>query len=86
VITLGALKANAFLGRISIDSDAGEEQPCIRGTRIQVCAVLDLLAERTRQKDILAKYTQRSADDIRAASASGANAAREQTIPSPGGA
>lgn len=41
-------------------------RPCIRGMRIRVKDVLDLLAAGVSEKDILADYPYLEADDIRA--------------------
>jgi len=74
---------NALLKRISIDPRVCGGRPCIRGTRIWVAVVLDLLADGLSEAAILAEYPQLSRDDLRAAIAYGAEAARERTLPLP---
>ena len=76
---------NALLKRIRIDPRVCGGRPCIRGTRIWVAVVLDLLAEGTSEAEILAEYPQLSRDDLRAAIAYGAEAARDRTLPLPDG-
>ena len=76
---------NPLLDRISIDPNVCFGRPCIRGTRIWVSLVLDLLAEGTAADEVLAEYPQLTHDDVRAAIAYGAEAARERIIPVPQG-
>lgn len=71
------------LDRIRIDPAICGGKPCIRGTRIWVSLVLDLLAAGTSERDILAQYPQLTRDDILAAIAYGAEASRERIIPVP---
>jgi uncharacterized protein (DUF433 family) len=75
--------ARALLDRISVDPQVCGGRPCIRGTRIWVSVILDLLAEGLEPDAIFAEYPQLSQDDIRAAIAFGADAAREQIVPLP---
>jgi uncharacterized protein (DUF433 family) len=56
---------------------------CIKGTRIWVSLILDLLASGDSPEQVLARYPQLSADDIRAAIAYDAEVARERIIPVP---
>jgi len=72
-----------LLVRISIDPAVCGGKPCIRGTRIWVSLVLDLLASGMSEAEVRAEYPQLSREDILAAIAYGAEAAREQVIPVP---
>jgi uncharacterized protein (DUF433 family) len=72
-----------LLARISIDPAICGGKPCIRGTRIWVSLILDLLASGMSEADVRAEYPQLSREDILAAIAYGAEAAREQVIPVP---
>ena len=73
-----------LLERISIDPAVCGGKPCIRGTRIWVSLVLDLLASGMSEADLRAEYPQLTRDDILAAIAYGAEVAREWVIPVPG--
>jgi uncharacterized protein (DUF433 family) len=70
-----------LLDRISIDPQICGGKPCIRGTRIWVSLILDLLASGMPEGDIIAEYPALTRDDVLAAIAYGAEAAREQVIP-----
>jgi len=83
MIALGKTTMNALLKRISIDPRICGGRPCIRGTRIWVSVVLDLLADGLTEAQILAEYPQLSSDDLRAAMAYGAEVARERILPLP---
>jgi uncharacterized protein (DUF433 family) len=72
-----------LLDRISIDPAVCGGKPCIRGTRIWVSLVLDFLATGMSEAELLAEYPQLTHDDVLAAIAYGAEAAREQMIPVP---
>jgi uncharacterized protein (DUF433 family) len=72
-----------LLERISIDPNVCFGKPCIRGTRIWVSLILDLLASGMSEDEIRSDYTSLSHDDILAAIAYGAEAARERIIPVP---
>jgi uncharacterized protein (DUF433 family) len=72
-----------LLARISIDPAICGGKPCIRGTRIWVTLILDLLASGMSEAEVRAEYPQLSREDILAAIAYGAEAAREQVIPVP---
>lgn len=71
------------LDRIRIDPAICGGRPCIRGTRIRVSLILDLLAAGASEQDILDQYPQLVREDILAAIAYGAEAARERIIPVP---
>ena len=71
------------LDRISIDPAVCGGKPCIKGTRIWVSLVLDLLATGMSEAELRAEYPALTHDDILAAIAYGAEAARERIIPVP---
>jgi uncharacterized protein (DUF433 family) len=53
--------------RITVDPDVCFGKPCIRGTRMRVTDVLDLLAAGAAHEEILADYPYLEAPDIVAA-------------------
>ena len=53
--------------RITFNPEQCGGRPCIRGMRIRVKDVLDLLAAGVSEADILADYPYLEAEDIRAA-------------------
>ena len=71
------------LDRIVIDPRICFGKPCIKGTRIWVSLVLDMLAAGTSEAEILADYPQLRAEDIRACLAYGTEVARERIVPVP---
>jgi uncharacterized protein (DUF433 family) len=77
------MDVNSLLDRISIDPAVCGGKPCIRGTRIRVSLILDFLAGGTSEAQLLAEYPQLTHEDILAAIAYGAEAARERIIPVP---
>jgi len=72
-----------LLERISIDPNVCFGKPCIRGTRIWVSLILDLLAGGMSVQRILAEYPQLEEVDIRAAIAYGAEMSRERYVEMP---
>ncbi len=72
-----------LLDRISINPAICGGKPCVRGTRIWVSLILDLLAGGMSESELLADYPALTRDDILAAIAYGAEAARERVIPVP---
>jgi len=74
---------NPLLERVSIDPNICFGKPCIRGTRIWVSLILDFLANGATEAEILEDYPYLSHEDILAAIAYGAEAARERIIPVP---
>jgi uncharacterized protein (DUF433 family) len=72
-----------LLNRIQIDPAVCAGRPCIRGTRIWVSLILDLLADGMSDAEVRAEYPALTPEDIRTAIAYGAAAAREQVIPVP---
>jgi uncharacterized protein (DUF433 family) len=77
------MAVNPLLERISIDPNVCFGKPCIRGTRIGVSLILDFLASGATEAEILEDYPSLSHEDILAAIAYGAEAARERIIPVP---
>ena len=75
---------NALLSRISVDANICFGKPCIRGTRIWVSLILDLMAAGESQETILAEYPQLTRDDILAALAYGAEMSRGRFVDLPG--
>ncbi len=55
-----------FLDRITIEPGKCGGRPCIRGYRLRVKDVLDLLAAGSREEEILADYNFLEPEDIRA--------------------
>jgi len=74
---------NKLLKRISIDPNVCGGEPCIRGTRIWVSLVLDMLAEGASEADVRREYPQLQRDDVLAAIAYGAESSREKILPLP---
>lgn len=72
-----------LLERISINPAVCGGKPCIKGTRIWVSLILDLLASGITDREVRAEYPQLTYDDILAAIAYGAEASRERVIPLP---
>ena len=57
----------ALNDRITSEADRFDGRPCIRGLRIRVVDVLDLLAAGLSHAEILAELPDLEADDIKAA-------------------
>ena len=55
-----------LLSRITIDANQCGGRPCIRGMRIRVQDVLDMLAGGASHEDILTDFPYLEPDDIRA--------------------
>ncbi len=72
-----------LLQRISVDPNVCFGKPCIRGTRIWVSLILDLLAGGMSFEEILAEYPQLTEEDIRAAIAYGAEMSRQRVVDLP---
>jgi len=73
----------ALLSRISIDPTVCFGKPCIRGHRIWVSLVLDLLASGSSVRDILEEYPGLAEADVLACIAYGAEMARERYVDIP---
>jgi uncharacterized protein (DUF433 family) len=72
-----------LLARISIGPNICFGKPCIRGHRIWVSLILDLLASGMGQEEILEEYPGISLTDIQACIAYGAEMARERYVDIP---
>lgn len=71
---------NAGLSRISIDPDVCGGRPCIKGTRMRVSDILDMMAHGASEDTILADYPYLAEEDIRAALAYAARIADHRVI------
>lgn len=71
---------NPLLNRIEINPNICFGKPCIKGTRIWVSLILDLLASGVDTKKILEEYPQITEEDIRACIDYGAEIARERYV------
>ncbi len=71
---------NPLLERIEIKPDVCFGKPCIKGTRIWVSLILDLLASGYDSKKILEEYPYISEEDIRACIAYAAEITRERFV------
>jgi uncharacterized protein (DUF433 family) len=72
---------NPLLERISVDPNICFGKPCIRGHRIWVSLILDLLAGGTSVAEVLGAYPGLEELDIRAAIAYGAEMSRDRYVP-----
>lgn len=70
----------SLLSRISIDPNVCFGKPCIRGHRIWVSLVLDLLASGAAIDEILKNYPGLEESDVRACIAYGAEMSRERYV------
>ena len=77
------MKNANLLARISINPNICFGKPCIRGHRIWVSLILDLLADGMSEDELREQYPGLQREDILAAIAYGAEAARERIIPVP---
>ena len=67
--------------RLQADPDICGGQVCVKGTRIQVSLILDMLAGGDSIEDLLDGYPALTREDIAAALAYGAWLARERILP-----
>ena len=74
---------NPLLERITLDPEICGGKPCIKGTRIWVSLVLDMLAGGMAEAELLAEYPQLAHEDVLAAIAYGAEVSRERIVPVP---
>jgi uncharacterized protein (DUF433 family) len=72
-----------LLSRVSIDPQVCFGKPCIRGHRIWVSLILDLLASGQTPEEILANYPGLQMEDILACIAYGAEMSRERYVDIP---
>ena len=78
-----AASRKALIGRVASDADVCSGKPCIRGTRIPVHIVLDLLAADESVENILAAYPNITREDVRACILHAAELAEEEAGVSP---
>lgn len=69
-----------LLKRISIDPNVCGGKPCIRGHRIWVSLILDLLAAGETMDAVLEDYPQLTTEDLRACIAFASEMTRERTV------
>ncbi|MCU1348656.1 MAG: hypothetical protein JWO56_1686 [Acidobacteria bacterium] len=69
-----------LLQRISIDPAICGGKPCIRGHRVWVSLIVDLLAAGLTTDEILVEYPQLTLDDIRACLAYASEMTRDRTV------
>ncbi len=67
--------------RITIDPEKMGGLPCIRGLRIPVTTVIDMMAAGVAEDDILRDYPDLEREDIREALRYAAAAVRERQLP-----
>lgn len=77
-LDLAETAMDPLLKRISIDPNVCIGKPCIKGTRIWVSFILDLLADGMTTAEIIAEYPYLEEDDIRAAIAFDAEVGKRQ--------
>jgi uncharacterized protein (DUF433 family) len=73
----------ALLSRITIDSNICFGKPCIRGHRVWVSLILDLLASGAIVQGVLDEYPGLVEDDILACLAYGAEMSRDRYVDIP---
>jgi len=69
-----------LLKRISVNPTVCFGKPCVKGTRIWVSLLLDMLANGDSQEEILQQYPQLEKRDILAAIAYGAEMSRQRFV------
>ncbi|MBD3267729.1 DUF433 domain-containing protein [bacterium] len=74
------MKREEIFERISIDPNVCFGKPCIRGRRIWVSLILDLLADGMSHEDLIREYDIEE-EDIRSCIAYGAEMTRERYMP-----
>ncbi len=75
-----------LLQRISVDPNICFGKPCVKGHRIWVSLVLDMLAAGTSPEEVLANYPGLTEMDVRACIAYGSEMSRERFVELPHGA
>lgn len=69
-----------LLARITVDHAICHGKPCIRGHRIWVSLVVDLLADGMTVEQIIEQYPGLESDDVRACMAYAAEMTRERIV------
>lgn len=77
------MERNELLKRISVNPNVCFGKPCIRGHRIWVSLILDLLASGMTVEQVLEQYPHLSREDILACVAYGAEMSRERFVEVP---
>jgi uncharacterized protein (DUF433 family) len=77
------MELDPLLSRIAIDPNVCFGKPCIKGTRIWVSLILDLLATGMTTEDVLKEYPHLEEADVRAAIAYGAEISRDRYVEIP---
>jgi uncharacterized protein (DUF433 family) len=67
--------------RITVRPDQMDGAPCLRGLRIPVATVVDMVADGMSESEITAAYPDLEADDVREAIRYAAEAVRERELP-----
>lgn len=67
--------------RITVDAKQMGGVPCIRGLRIPVATILQLIAEGMKEEEILTAYPDLQKEDIREILLYAAEALRERELP-----
>ena len=80
------MERKELLARISVSPDICFGKPCIRGHRIWVSLILDMLADGMTQEEVVANYPGLEKADILACIAYGAEMSRERYVDLPAGA
>ena len=70
-----------FFTRITVDPKQMDGVPCIRGLRIPVATVVDMVADGMTEKEILQAYPDLEREDIPEALRYAAEAVRERQLP-----
>jgi uncharacterized protein (DUF433 family) len=77
------MERNDLLKRTSVNPNVCFGKPCIRGHRIWVSLILDLLASGITVEQVLEQYPQVSREDVLACVAYGAEMSRERFVEVP---
>lgn len=77
------MEREELLSRISINPEVCFGKPCVRGHRIWVSLILDLLASGLSVEEVLEQYPQLSREDVLACIAYGAGMSRERFVEIP---
>ncbi len=67
--------------RVTVDPSQMGGVPCLRGLRIPVATVVDMVANRMSEEEILESFPDLEPEDIREALLFAAEAVREREIP-----
>ena len=71
---------NPLLSRITVEPGKAGGRPCIRGLRMRVQDILEMLAAGMTTAEIVAEYPYLEVDDVRAALAYAAAAAADTAV------